>query len=136
MLYAYFTVPFWYNATFIPLLDHAASSFFIVIVTTFADAVDLNVVASVIVCAVPPTVAVAPFFVNATPWYPLFAVALAHTDVPFNTAIFDVTAVPVEALVASILVTKLEPVPWSLVTKYESIDFAALTIPVISFAHT
>ena len=136
MLYAYFTVPFWYNATFIPLPDHAALSLFIVIVTSFGVAVDLNVVAADIVCAAPPTVAVAPFFVNAAPWYPLFAVALAHTDVPDRTAVFTVTAVPLLADVPSTLVTKLDPVPWSLVTKYAAIDFAALTFPAASFAHT
>ena len=67
MLYAYFTVPFWYNATFIPLLGHAELLFLIVIVASFGEAVDLNVVAAVIVCAAPDAVTAVPFFVNTTP---------------------------------------------------------------------
>ena len=48
---------------------------------------------------------------NTGELYPVLAVAIDHTGVPAITTVFAVTAVPVFALVPSILVVNVLPVP-------------------------
>ena len=90
----------------------ATPSFLSVIVTLLFGSApvtdDSNVVAAFIVCDAPEAVTVVPFFLSVAPVYPLFAVALAHTEVPFNTAVFALRGVP---LLPSAIVFNVDPSP-------------------------
>ena len=109
-LYAYFEVVPEYNATFIPLELHSSPSLFIVIVAVFAVAVDSTVVAAFTAIVAPAAVFSVPPIVSFGVLYPAFASDFAHIFVPFSTAVFAFTSVPVVLLVESTLVVSFVPV--------------------------
>ena len=103
-------------------------------VNSFAVAVDATVVAAFTAIVAPVAVFSVPPIVSFGVLYPVFASDFAHIFVPFNTAVFAFTSVPVELLVESTFVVNFVPFPWLLVTKYEVIVAASLTFPAASFA--